>query len=266
MEMYVIKNLIDNKEYVGITCDTHRRWLEHKRDLRKDNHDNCHLQAAYNKHGFENFEFKVVQTFESMEEMRKSEVDYINKNNLMDSNNGYNLAVGGIGFNHTDETKLKMSGRNLIAIVSKDLKTGELSFYNSMKEAYKDGLDSKGVSNACLGRNLTFKNKVWMKKSEYDIDPDELDRKFNKYQNVKARPSGYAPVVGKNVLTGEIIRLESTYHSKKMGFDYQTIHKCCLNNGINLTHKNYVWAYLVDEVTLDYKITLAKNKKTHKVL
>jgi group I intron endonuclease len=55
--IYFIISLNDNKRYVGRSIDIHRRLNEHKRELRKNIHDNKHLQNAWNKYGASNFIF-----------------------------------------------------------------------------------------------------------------------------------------------------------------------------------------------------------------
>jgi len=58
--VYHILNLKTKQLYIGGT----RRWKErcsaHKCDLKHNRHENIHLQRSYNKHGVDNFEFKLL--------------------------------------------------------------------------------------------------------------------------------------------------------------------------------------------------------------
>jgi len=55
--IYFIISLVDDKRYIGRSIDIKRRLNEHKRELRKNIHDNKHLQNAWNKYGETNFIF-----------------------------------------------------------------------------------------------------------------------------------------------------------------------------------------------------------------
>ena len=49
--IYQIKNLVNEKIYVGSAINLYQRKCEHFSDLRKNIHDNPHLQSSYNKYG-----------------------------------------------------------------------------------------------------------------------------------------------------------------------------------------------------------------------
>lgn len=263
MFLYEIKNLSDGKIYVGITNNIARRWKEHRSELRANRHGNCHLQAAWNLYGESIFQFTVINEFNDLEELNKAEIEFINRYDLNNPSKGYNLANGGAGHVHTQEARDKIAEAQLIPIVRMDIKTKEIKFYNSMKDTEKDGFNAKNIGNACCLRSLTHKNSVWMYVSEYSNNPDELLRRVEAFTNVKARPSRYRPIVGKNIKTNEIIKLDSTYHSKDLGFNHQIVYACCKNK-VKL-HKDFVWCYLEDREQLDNKIKIAHSRKTRKV-
>jgi len=60
--IYYIVNRIDGKIYVGSSNNTDVRFYKHRWKLKKGIHENPYLQNAWNKHGEENFEFKVIET------------------------------------------------------------------------------------------------------------------------------------------------------------------------------------------------------------
>ena len=49
--IYCIKNLINNKVYIGKTNDLQSRWKNHLFVLRANTHSNKHLQTAFNNMG-----------------------------------------------------------------------------------------------------------------------------------------------------------------------------------------------------------------------
>ncbi len=58
--IYLIKCKPNDKNYIGQSLNIKHRINEHKSNLRKNRHSNCHLQNAFNKYGEEQFEFKVL--------------------------------------------------------------------------------------------------------------------------------------------------------------------------------------------------------------
>ena len=96
--------------YVGSAKRISRRWIEHKRDLRKGNHVNPKLQAAWNYHGEQAFSISVLEYVERLEDLIKREQFWIDKLNSVDA--GYNVlptAGSNLGMKMSDETKRKMS-------------------------------------------------------------------------------------------------------------------------------------------------------------
>ncbi len=59
--IYLIKNIINNKCYVGSTSHIDKREKEHFARLYNQSHHNTHLQNSYNKYGKDAFIFKVLE-------------------------------------------------------------------------------------------------------------------------------------------------------------------------------------------------------------
>ena len=59
--IYIIKNLLNEKIYVGSSVNIKKRFQEHKLNLRKNEHANFHLQKSWNLHGEENFIFVELE-------------------------------------------------------------------------------------------------------------------------------------------------------------------------------------------------------------
>jgi len=58
--IYEIRNLVNNKFYIGGAAVIKVRWGHHRTMLRGNYHDNPHLQRAWNNCGEENFEFNIL--------------------------------------------------------------------------------------------------------------------------------------------------------------------------------------------------------------
>ena len=90
--IYKITNTINGKCYIGQTKDYKVRFQGHKLKLRKDEHDNPHLQDAWNKYGANAFTFEVLEFAEDYNEREKY---YIKLYNSTDITYGYNILDGG---------------------------------------------------------------------------------------------------------------------------------------------------------------------------
>lgn len=118
--IYRILNLINNKYYIGSSKSIVKRIREHKRLLRKGEHENKHLQSAWNKYGEQNFAFEIIQIISSDElknncYLRNLETKYILESGSANDKIGYNIINGGIGSLNTpcsEEKRRKISEAN----------------------------------------------------------------------------------------------------------------------------------------------------------
>ena len=114
--IYLITNIIDNKQYVGQTTSTiEARFIQHKYSaVHYQKHiDNPELYAykgtctylyrAMNHHGHDNFNITMLIEC-SDDSLDEQEIKFISDINTL-APNGYNLTTGGGHFQHCDETK-----------------------------------------------------------------------------------------------------------------------------------------------------------------
>lgn len=59
--IYQIRNIVNNKKYIGSAVNFMKRWRGHKNDLNKNIHSNPILQAAWNKYGESAFVFEIKE-------------------------------------------------------------------------------------------------------------------------------------------------------------------------------------------------------------
>ena len=105
--IYVITNLINQKQYVGKTSySIEKRWKEHCYDSKK-NDVNKHrpLYNAIQKYGVENFSISLLEDNIQDNEINEREKFWISKLNTYYQ--GYNATLGGDGQNRIDRIKLK---------------------------------------------------------------------------------------------------------------------------------------------------------------
>lgn len=106
--IYLIKNIINNKVYVGKTSCFINRKNEHLKRLKAGKHVNTHLQSSYNKYGKDFFEFCILEECDN-DIIDSREKHWIIIYKSTSDNNGYNLTYGGDGGIATKETKEKQS-------------------------------------------------------------------------------------------------------------------------------------------------------------
>lgn len=92
--IYEIKNLIDNKRYIGQSVNIYKRWKSHRCELNNNDHKNSYLQNAWNKYGEKNFKFSILNTC-NQEDLDSKEIYYITLHNTTNEDLGYNLTSGG---------------------------------------------------------------------------------------------------------------------------------------------------------------------------
>jgi group I intron endonuclease len=116
--IYIIRNTVNNKVYVGSATDIRKRWRDHKWHLNHNKHHNSHLQASWNKYGINAFEFSVI--FEcKINDLLINERKLILKFKSSDNNYGYNVNDPEHSFlnkKHSEKTKqilsLQKQGKN----------------------------------------------------------------------------------------------------------------------------------------------------------
>ena len=84
--VYQIRNLVNNKIYIGSSKNIKKRFSEHKQNLKNGTHSNKLLLKDYKTHGLENFSFEVLKY---TSEYRDLEYKYIKQHKEQDL---YNIA------------------------------------------------------------------------------------------------------------------------------------------------------------------------------
>jgi len=84
--IYMIKNIFNDKVYIGQAIDIEKRWLRHENLLINKKHHNKTLQSDFNLYGFKAFTFTAIEkkqckrmTIKDKENLNKREQYYIKK-------------------------------------------------------------------------------------------------------------------------------------------------------------------------------------------
>ncbi len=109
MIIYKITNTKNGKVYIGQTINFEKRRATHKRNLRRGTHDNEHLQRAWNADGENVFTFEEIEKCSNREMLNEAETRLTLLYKSHDRNFGYNMLIGGIGYEFTSGVKEKIS-------------------------------------------------------------------------------------------------------------------------------------------------------------
>lgn len=100
--IYLIRNKINDKVYIGLSVNIEERWQHHRLLYLEENskEKNKPLYLAFKKYGIENFDFQILEEC-SISELSEREKYYIRLYDccILDGRDkGYNLTRGGEGY------------------------------------------------------------------------------------------------------------------------------------------------------------------------
>ena len=180
--IYAIVSAKSGKMYIGQTKDKNGfmgRWKDHRYNLRRNRHNNIYLQRSYNKHGEDNFYFIILEICSSHDDLFLKEFSWINNNQTMHYQNGYNLDK----YDRQNSQKIfkipihnkKTINYQFIAPDGKIIEGNNLSYF----------AHSNGLSQQSLGKVL--KGKRYSSMGYKSVNKD-FHRKDNMYELIS--PTG----------------------------------------------------------------------------
>ena len=160
--IYMIKNKINGRVYIGQSSNIKKRWRTHVQDLNSQTHHNQKLQRAWNKYGPGGFDFIIIEEC-PVDELDKKERFYIE---IFDAyKTGYNLTSGG-RINSLEEKIIYQYTQNF------DL----VKIWTSALELRKNGYIPERVHVVCRHQHMQkrYKGYIWAYEG-YDFSDGYFD-------------------------------------------------------------------------------------------
>lgn len=151
--VYLIRNKINQKSYVGISKDIIARWKGHIYESRcptQKGYDKA-LYRAFRKYGIDNFSFEILEECQTIDEMNEREIYWISK--LDTQQTGYNETSGGQGTGNRqgeNNGRAKLTEQDVIdiRIARKNMKNR-----SEVYQLYQDKLTFLSFRNVWQGVN-----------------------------------------------------------------------------------------------------------------
>jgi len=232
--IYKIRNKINNKIYIGQTIRSlNERISEYKNGL-----GNEYLNNAFNKYGWDNFEFSIIDTANTIEELNNKEIKYIIEYKSNQKEFGYNIQSSGNNATTTIDTINKMSKSHLGIKQNEEWINKRIAISGS-DEAKKYGKRKSEDEKKQLSKKSA---KFWLGKSRSDETKQKISKtkKMNglsEYQKQKICKKVYRI----NIKTNEITVFDSTNKaSEYIGVNQSTISRWCSKQRII---SGYLWKF-----------------------
>lgn len=233
--IYIILNKINNKKYIGQTT----RSLNDRINDYKRGYCNQYLLNSINKYGWDNFEFKIIDTAQTIEELNGKEIRYILEYNSTDKELGYNIELGGNNAIPNEDTLEKMS-RSHLGVKQTDSWINKRVAIAGSDDAKKYG--KKKTDEEKIQLSITSP-KFWLGKTR----STETKLKISKTKKENGLSDKQKLVICKkvycmNIITNKIIEYKSTKHASEIiGVNQSTISRWCKKNNIK---NEYLWTYI----------------------
>lgn len=209
--IYLIRNLINGKVYIGKAKCIYKRIKQHVTSLNKKvrSHENDHLINSWYKYGRNSFEYVVLEYLLLNENLiSEREIFYIDKYKSLNPKKGYNKRYdSSTGLIVSEETRLK-------------LKNSQIERFKNVKEREKIGLKSK---------------EFWKN------NPDKLKLMSEKVANkIRKYKIGKFDYNSEELI--EVFKTRKEIEIKYPEFYIQAILGCC--QGTKNSYKGFKWKYI----------------------
>lgn len=256
--IYIIKNKINEKVYIGQSKQLGQRYYGHLRSLKKGTHHNEILQKSFYKYGFDNFEFSILEEVLDENLLNEREKYWIDFYGGINSDNVYNLKDPLLN-EHSDYVRNKLSKANS--------GINNPNYGNKWTEEMKQKLSNsrKGITlEERIGKEKADLAKEKMKQSQTGrVHPEEVKEKIRQHNIGEKNPAygmGDRQRGEKNPMWGKesenrkpvlqytkdgILIKEYDFISQvhEDGFSIGNVSNCARKIKGYKSHKGFIWKY-----------------------
>lgn len=208
--IYLIKNKINDKVYIGKTTRSYqRRWYEHIYKAYNDQKLYA-INQAIKKYGEENFDFSILEKC-SDEELNKKEKEYIELYHSYIQDFGYNLTFGGDGDVRVDRAKIiqKWNEGKACCDIAKELNSTSDTVCMIIKELFPDSAEE-------IKKRSNEKVKIFHQKPILQYDED--GHLINHFSSIKDATKIYGSGISRAII--EKIKAQGYYWCFDDGIDH----------------------------------------------
>lgn len=176
--IYLIKNLINQKIYIGSSQNIKRRFYLHKHYLNQNKHSNQHLQNAWNEYKEDNFSFSILEQISDIKQLLQKEKDYIIQYNSTNREFGYNIC---------EDTMAPMTGRKHTEFSKQKMIKSKLANKNSFYGKHHTDETKDVLRTQMKGRKLQDSHKEKILKTSYQNGEFNINSKLSNEMVEKIR-------------------------------------------------------------------------------
>jgi group I intron endonuclease len=241
--IYQIKNLINDKVYVGQSIDIERRWLQHKYSK-----NDTYISLAIKKYGVDNFVFLILEIIEKNDKKLLTELEqkWMDLKKSYDKKYGYNLNEKS-KINYTEKrnedfglkiSKIKIELNHCGKKIFQYTKDGFLvKIWKSAAEIERIlKIKATNISRVCLKKQKSAANFIWRFENEL-LTSDEI-KEINIQKRRKRKVLQMD--INLNILNEFNSLSEACNHVK--GKSISNIINVCKGN--NKSYMGFIWKYL----------------------
>ena len=253
--IYMIRNKINNKKYIGQTVRSlKKRIYEYRSAYKFGTFHNEYLKNAFNKYGWDNFEFSIIDTANTMEVLNEKEIKCIKEYNTTNKTIGYNIESGGNNAIPSAETLEKLS-KSHTGIKQDNAWIEKRIPKAGSEEAKKFGRSKTEEEKKFLSENSP---KFWLGKTRSDKTRIKIsETKKANGQSEKQIIASNKSVYSINLETREVISYTSTAQAANaIKVNQSSISRYCSKDKIV---DGFVWTYNKD-INIEQLIADNKNQ------
>jgi len=244
--IYQIRNLINNKIYLGSAYNLYDRYRVHKSTLLNNKHDNEHLQRSFNKYGKDNFIFELVEIVENLVNIYDIEVKYLNRH----------FDYGKSCYNMNEETspnksliKWNESRMKTFKLVSPNNEIHEFKGYSTAAKFIGGKCQSSSIWQLFNKKSKSYKGWRLLENIDYDY------KNYNKIKGKGAKLHNFKLLSPDGIVYNNIFNVDE--FCRQHDLNPATI----FNIVAGRTRYNNGWSLFYDT----YEKPLEKNAKIYKV-